>query len=309
MEAPVKFGIMLPHYRQVASADAIARVAKEAERLGYDTIWVCDHIVIPNEEVNRFGAEFYDPFSVLAYVSACTSEVGLGSSVFILPYRNPIQVAKTLSTIDTLSHGRLIVGVGVGALTAEFVNINAPYEDRGDYSDEALRIFQELWTNADPQFQGKYYRFSGIQFYPKPVQRPRPPMWIGGNTRRALRRVVEFGDVWHPTRASPEMLNEMMPRLRMLAERAGRDPGKIGIAVRQPMKIVSDPSQSLDSWLLVGTTEQVIDGVGKFAEAGVGHFVLDTFYSIPELWGENVETMLETMERFATTVMPHFAEG
>ncbi len=305
----MKFGIMLPHYRQVASADAIARVAKEAERLGYDTIWVCDHIVIPNEEVNRFGAEFYDPFSVLAYVSACTSEVGLGSSVFILPYRNPIQVAKTLSTIDTLSHGRLIVGVGVGALTAEFVNINAPYEDRGDYSDEALRIFQELWTNADPQFQGKYYRFSGIQFYPKPVQRPRPPMWIGGNTRRALRRVVEFGDVWHPTRASPEMLNEMMPRLRMLAERAGRDPGKIGIAVRQPMKIVSDPSQSLDLWLLVGTTEQVIDGVGKFAEAGVGHFVLDTFYSIPELWGENVETMLETMERFATTVMPHFAEG
>ncbi len=305
----MKFGIMLPHYRQVASADAIARVAKEAERLGYDTIWVCDHIVIPNEEVNRFGAEFYDPFSVLAYVSACTSEVGLGSSVFILPYRNPIQVAKTLSTIDTLSHGRLIVGVGVGALTAEFVNINAPYEDRGDYSDEALRIFQELWTNADPQFQGKYYRFSGIQFYPKPVQRPRPPMWIGGNTHRALRRVVEFGDVWHPTRASPEMLNEMMPRLRMLAERAGRDPEKIGIAVRQPMKIVSDPSQSLDSWLLVGTTEQVIDGVGKFAEAGVGHFVLDTFYSIPELWGENVETMLETMERFATTVMPHFAEG
>ncbi|MDP6548600.1 MAG: LLM class F420-dependent oxidoreductase [Dehalococcoidia bacterium] len=305
----MKFGIMLPHYRQVASADAIARVAKEAERLGYDTIWVCDHIIVPNAEVDRFGAAFYDPFSVLAYVSACTSRVGLGSSVFILPYRNPIQVAKTLSTIDTLSHGRLIVGVGVGALTAEFVNINAPYDDRGDYSDEALRIFKELWTNLDPQFEGKYYRFSDIQFSPKPVQQPNPPIWVGGNTRRALRRAVTFGDVWHPTRASPEMLDEMAPRLRGMAERAGRDPQEIGIAVRQPMKVVSDPAEAPDSWLLFGTAEQVIDGVGRFAEAGVGHFVLDTFYSIPELWGETEETMLETMERFATTVMPHFAEG
>jgi len=304
----MKFGIMLPHYRQVASTEAIASVAREAELMGYESVWVSDHIVVPNEAVDRFGEVFYDPLSVLAYLSACTSNIRLGSSVIILPYRNPIQVAKTMATIDALSHGRLTVGVGVGALTSEFQNINAPWEDRGHYADEALRIFKELWTSDAPRFQGRYYQFSDIQFYPQPVQQPHPPLWIGGNTRRALRRVAEFGDAWHPTRASLEMLADMTPRLHRLARRAGRNPKEIGIAVRQPMKIVSDSSQSLDAWPLFGTVEQVIEGVGRFGEAGVGHFVLDTFYSIPELYGETVDTMLQTMERFASTVMPHFSE-
>jgi alkanesulfonate monooxygenase SsuD/methylene tetrahydromethanopterin reductase-like flavin-dependent oxidoreductase (luciferase family) len=122
----MRFGIMLPHYRQVASTEAIANVAREAEFMGYDSVWVSDHIVIPNEAVDRFGAVFYDPLAVLAYVSACTSNIRLGSSVIILPYRNPIQVAKTTATIDVLSHGRLILGVWVGSLTAEFQNIDAP---------------------------------------------------------------------------------------------------------------------------------------------------------------------------------------
>ena len=285
----MKFGIMLPHYRQVAATDAVARVAREAERLKYDSIWVSDHVVIPNADVERLGQVFYDSFAVLGYVSACTSDIRLGFSVIVLPYRNPIQVAKSAATIDSLSNGGLIMGVGVGSLTAEFRNIKAPWEDRGDYADEALHIFKELWTNDDPSFEGRYHQFSGVQCYPKPVQKPHPPLWIGGNSLRALRRTVEFGDVWHPTRPTPETLGDMVPRLSRMAERAGRDPHEIGIAARQPMKIVSDQAQAPREWPLFGTVEKVVDGVGRFNDAGVGHFVMDTFYSIPELHGETVD--------------------
>ena len=149
---------------------------------------------------------------------------GRRASVIVLPYRNPIQVAKVTATIDALSHGRLIVGVGAGFLAAECRNINAPWEDRGDYSDEAIRIFKELWTSDAPHFNGRYYQFADIQCYPRPVQRPHPPLWVGGNSLRALRRAAELGDVWHPTRPSLEMLASLGPRLRRMAERAGRDP-------------------------------------------------------------------------------------
>ena len=297
---------MLPHYRQVASAEGIARVAREAERLGYDSVWVSDHIVIPDADVDRFGREFYDPFPVLGYAAACTTSVQLGFSIIVVPYRSAIMVAKATATLDALSQGRLIVGVGAGALAAEFKNIDAPWEDRGDYTDEALGVFKELWTSESSSFQGKYFNFSEVQCYPKPVQKPHPPLWVGGNSPRSLRRAAELGDVWHPTRPTVDMLGEMVPRLRRMAERAGRNPDEIGIAARQPMKIVASESQAPKGWPLFGTSDSVAEGVERFEGAGVGHFVLDTFYSIPELHGETVESMLETMERFASTVMPRF---
>ena len=297
---------MLPHYRQVASTDAIARVAREAERLGYDSVWVSDQIIVLDEDAERFGEVFYDSMSVLAYVSACTSKVMLGTSVIVLPYRNPVHLAKVTATVDSLSRGRLLLGVGVGGVNAEFRALSAPWEDRGKHTDESLRVLRELWTNNAPHFQGSYYNFAEIQFYPKPVQRPYPPLWIGGDTPRALRRVAEFGDVWHPGRSSPEMLAEWLPRMRKLAQDAGRDPLEIGIAPRQPMKIVTDGSQALDEWPLFGTVEKLIDSVGRFQEVGAGHLVMDTFYGMPELLDETVDGMIATMEHFASAVMPHF---
>ena len=157
-------------------------------------------------------------------------------------------VAKATATLDALSQGRLIVGVGAGALAAEFKNIDAPWEDRGDYTDEALGVFKELWTSESSSFQGKYFNFSEVQCYPKPVQKPHPPLWVGGNSPRSLRRAAELGDVWHPTRPTVDMLGEMVPRLRRMAERAGRNPDEIGIAARQPMKIVASESQAPKGW-------------------------------------------------------------
>ena len=172
----------------------------------------------------------------------------------------------------------------------------------------AIRIFQELWTSDNPTIQSKNYQVSDIQFFPKPVQKPHLPLWIGGNSRRALKRVVEFGDVWHPSRAGLELLAELTPRLWKLAERAGRDPQEIGIAVRESLKIVSDSTPSSDASPLLGTVKKVIDNVAGFRDAGVGYLVLDTFYGVPELHGETMDNILATMERFATEVMPQFPE-
>ena len=222
----MKFGFSLPHYRQVASTEGIARFAKEAEDMGYDSVWVTDQIIVPNSVVDDFGPVIYECLTVLAYVAGITSTIQLGSSVIVLPYRSPIHLAKIASTIDSLSHGRLLLGVGVGGVEAEFRQINAPWEERGDLSDEVIRVCQELWTSENPSIKSKNYQFSDIQFYPKPVQKPHLPLWIGGNTQRALRRVVEFGDVWHPARMSPDMasisgVKTAMPEttLDLLAER------------------------------------------------------------------------------------------
>ena len=304
----MKFGIMLPHYRQVASTEAITRFAKEAEDMGYDSVWVTDQIIVPNDDVDRFGPVFYESLTVLAFVAGFTSTIRIGSSVIVLPYRNPIHVAKVASTIDSLSHGRLILGVGIGGVESEFRRIGASWEERGELSDEAIRIFKELWTSDQPSVRSKNYQLSEIQFYPKPVQKPHLPLWIGGNTRRALRRVVEFGDVWHPSRTNLDLLAEMTPRLWKLAERAGRDPQEIGIAVRQPLKISSDSAISTNEWPLLGSVKTVIDNVAGFSNAGVSYLVMDTFYGIPELHGETVDSILATMERFATEVIPQFPE-
>ena len=305
----MKFGIMLPHYRHLASTEAITRLGKEAEDMGYDSVWVTDLIIPPKGDyVERFGSVFYESLTVLAFVTGITSTIRLGSSVIVLPYRNPFHVAKVASSIDSLSHGRLILGVGIGGAEPEFRLLGAPWEERGDRSDEAIRIFQEMWTSDNPTIQSKNYQVSDIQFFPKPVQKPHLPLWIGGNSRRALRRVVEFGDVWHPSRAGLDLLAELTPRLWRLAERAGRDPQEIGIAVRESLKIVSDSTPSSDASPLLGTVKKVIDNVAGFRDAGVGYLVLDTFYGVPELHGETMDSILATMERFATEVMPQFPE-
>ena len=306
-ERALKFGMMLPHYRPVASTGAITRFAKEAEDMGYDSVWVTGLITVPNYVVDRFGPPFYESLTVLAYVAGFTSTVRLGSSVIGLPLRNPIHLAKVASSIDSLSQGRLILGVGTGEAGSEARQLGVPGGEIGDRSDEAIRIFKELWTNDNPSIQSKNYQLSDIQFVPKPVQKPHLPIWIGGNSRRALRRAVEFGDAWHPSRASVECLAEMTPHLWRLAERAGRDPQEIGITTRQPMKIVSDPGLSSGEWPLIGTAENVIDQVGRFRDAGVGCLVMDTFGN-PELYGETADSILTTMERFATEVIPRFPE-
>ena len=314
----MKFGIMLPHYRQVASPEGIYRVAQEAESMGFHSVWVSEHTAVPYEDEVRFGKGYYDPFTVLGYAAAITSRVMMGTSIVILPFRNPLHVAQVAATLDQLSSGRLILGVGVGSTEAEFRAMGVSWAERGTITDESIQVLKHVWTVDRPDFHGRHFQFSGVNAFPPPAQQPHPPIWVGGGSSRSIRRAAEYGDAWHPSRASFEHLEQGIPRLRRLAQRAGRDPDGIQIAVRHPMKTMerspgrmqaTTPSVGApDLWPLVNTIEGVAEGVARFQELGVSHLVMDTFYSIPELHQETVDSVLSTMERFAHHVLPQFRE-
>ena len=162
----MKFGVMLPHYRHVASTDSIYRVAQEAESMGFHSVWVSEHIAVPDGDVDRFGKGYYDMFTVLGYVAAITRRVLLGTSIVILPFRPPLHVAQLAATVDQLSKGRLILGVGVGSTEAEFPPLGASWDERGPITDESIQVLKHVWTVDQPNFQGRYFQFSAINSFP-----------------------------------------------------------------------------------------------------------------------------------------------
>jgi probable F420-dependent oxidoreductase len=302
----MQFGLSLPHFQPVASPRAIQRVAQQAEQLGYDGIWVSDHIVIPISAVDRFGSVFYEPLTVLAYAAACTTRIRLGTTVIILPYRNPVVTAKVLSTLDVLSGGRVTAGMAVGWTEDEFKALGVPFQERGALSDEYLAAFKALWTQEKPAFHGQYVHFENIACEPKPVQKPHIPIWIGGNSKRAIRRAVALGDGWHPTRPLVDDVRAGVAYLRDVCAQRGRDPKGLQIAVRQPLKFYDGAETAIKRRPLLGSTQQIIDYIGQYQAVGVQYFVLDTFYSTPELARETIDSMCATIERFAADVMPKF---
>jgi probable F420-dependent oxidoreductase len=302
----MQFGLSLPHFRRVASPEAIRRVAQRAEQLGYDGIWVSDHIVIPASAVDRFGSMFYEPLTVLGFAAACTSRVRLGTTVIILPYRNPLVTAKVLSTLDVLSGGRVTAGMAVGWTEDEFKALGVPFQERGALSDEYIAAFKALWTQDKPAFHGRYVRFDNIAFEPKPVQKPHIPIWIGGNSKRAIRRAVALGDGWHPTRPLAEDVKAGVAYVKEVCEQRGRDPKSLTIAVREPLKFYDEAEASVRRRPFLGSAQKIIDDVGRYRDAGAQYCMLDTFYSPPELAQETVESMLGTIERFAADVVPKF---
>jgi probable F420-dependent oxidoreductase len=300
----MQFGLSLPHFWQVASPEAIRRVAQRAEHLGYDGIWVSDHIVIPESAVDRFGSVFFEPLTVLSFAAACTSTIRLGTTVLIVPYRNPLVTAKILSTLDVLSGGRVIAGLGVGWTEDEFKALGVPFHERGALSDEYIAVFKTLWTQDRPVFHGQYVHFENIAFEPKPVQQPHIPIWIGGNSKRAIRRAVALGDGWHPTRPLAGEVKAGVAYLHEVCAQRGRDPHSLMIAVRQPLKFYDGAETLVKRRPLLGSTQKIIDDLGQYHDVGVQYVMLDTFYSAAELAHERVDNMLETMERFATDVVP-----
>ncbi|GBD11450.1 Phthiodiolone/phenolphthiodiolone dimycocerosates ketoreductase [bacterium HR23] len=297
------FGLAVPHFRQVASVEAIRRVAHEAEAMGYDSVWVTDHILLPRQYHERFGVDMLEMVPVLGYLCAITRRIRIGTSVIILAHRNPIFMARALATVDVLSGGRLIVGAAAGWCKEEFEFLGVPFEQRGEISDEALRIYKVLWTEDDPHFEGKFWRFNNTRLEPKPIQKPHPPIWVGGNSRRALRRAVELGDGWHPTRPTPQDIQNARPLLQRLAEQRGRRLDTFPIFVRQALRFTDAPSERHP---LIGTVDSIRKGIDAFQQAGATGFMLDTFYGVPELADQTLDGVLKTMERFAREVMPYY---
>jgi probable F420-dependent oxidoreductase len=228
----MRIGFSLFNNQGIADVQALVGLAVRAEALGFDSVWVHDHVFNVGHVRERIGDRpYYEPLTLLAYVAARTERVRLGTSVLVLPYHNPIRLAKAAATLDVLSGGRLILGVGVGAIEQEMHAMGTPFKERGAFSDEAIRVMRTLWTDAEPRFEGRYSRFAGMPFSPKPIQEPSIPLVIGGVSRAAIRRAARLGDGWQPLGLSPEALREGMATLCDEARAQGRGAAAIPVAL------------------------------------------------------------------------------
>jgi probable F420-dependent oxidoreductase len=289
-------------------------LAQRAEALGFHAVWLADHIVIPRRVTSAYpyaagGASpfdpaqpFYEPLSVLNFLAACTKRIRLGMSVLIVPYREPVYAAKVLATIDALSGGRLIVGAGAGWMAEEFSALGLTnYAERGAVTTEYLRLFKELWTKEAPEFHGKYAEVSGIGFEPKPMQQPHPPIWIGGHSDAALKRVAFVGDGWMPiglrppSLLQPAQMTEKIARLRTLLRDANRDESAVTISFSAPILVTKAPASPRP--LMQGSPHEIADDIRCYQAIGVQSFNLG-------LIGSTVNEQAEAMEQFSREVVP-----
>ena len=291
----MKYGFYLPNSGAGAEPDALVDIAKLGDRLGFYCMVMPDHILQPNQISSTYpysltgdilaagqsgDGEWPEQITTLAYLAGVTERIRLVTSVMIIPYRNPILTAKMLSTLDMLSKGRLILGAGVGWMEEEFELLDAPpFAERGAVTNEYLQAFIELWTKDDPKFEGKYVNFSDITFLPKPVQKPYPPIWIGGQSKPAIRRAAQIGDCWHPVGAipaaplEPEELAENLVLLHQYAEKAGRDPAAIQVSVKAPLYDAGDSSGPRRRFS--GSSDEVRQDVQTYSDVGVTHLIFD----------------------------------
>ncbi|MEE9286186.1 MAG: LLM class F420-dependent oxidoreductase, partial [Dehalococcoidia bacterium] len=238
----MKFGIGLPGANPMSASrwdhEAITRgiveVSKKADALGFDFVSAQDHPVIPEASRSMIGPRWYDAFATLAFVAGMTRRVRLLTSVVVLPYRNPFTVAKTIATLDVLSRGRVIFGVGVGHLRAEFEALGVPYEERGARTSEYIEIIRRLWTEEAVTYEGRFYQCQDVTLDPKPAQRPLP-IWVGGNSKAAARRAGTLAEGWTPFQVTPEELRELGGYSRGLAGESGRGDA---FAVVSPMPAI-----------------------------------------------------------------------
>ena len=266
-------------------------MAQHAEDVGFDSVWVSDHLVIPHQIGPNYpytpnGATpfsptgtYLDSIGALIYLAACTQRVRLATNCLILPYRNPVVTAKQLATLDVLSGGRLILGLGVGWMEEEFQYLGLDtYEERGAVTDEYIQLYQELWTNEDPEFQGKHYQVSGAGFYPKPLQKPYPPFWVGGHSGPAMRRAAKYCDGWVPfgqrqTPTSegawilqPDEMATKVASLRTLTKQAGRPEDAVEVILTCFVSFNDEAGPDRD--LLVGSSEQIAEDLRKYRTRG-----------------------------------------
>ena len=310
---PVTFGTSLPSRGDMAGPDQLRSVAQRAEDLGYDHVWVSDHIILPKNETSFYpyatdgvptfkpDEPYYEPLAALNFIAGCTKKVRLGTHVLIIPYRNPVLTAKILSTLDVLSEGRVILGAGVGWREEEFQAMGLDtYKERGAVTDEYLQIYKELWTKDDASFQGKFYQISDTGFEPKPIQKPHPPVWIGGHSGPAVRRAAKFGDGWMPIGLrppailEPEELAEKIALLRKLTVAAGRPENAVTLTFSTGV-VFNDQSDRSRAWMQ-GNPEQIASDLQQYQSLGVSNFIIN-------FQGRTVPELQENMERFSREVI------
>ncbi len=314
----MQFGFGAPVSGPLSSPDNLARIVVGGEAIGYDYATISDHVVIPHDIEARYPysdtGEFpgrsrgdrHEQLTAVAFVAGKTSRLRLVTSVTVVPHRPAVLQAKMLATIDVLSNGRLIFGIGAGWMKEEFAALGVPpFAERGTVTDEYLMACRELWTKDEPRFDGKHVKFADILFEPKPVQKPHPPIWVGGESGPALRRTARLGDGWYPIGTNPQHRLDSMKRfaagvdrLRRLTREAGRDPAKITLAYRITGMGKSLPARADDGErrLFSGEMQDVVSDLRAFRDFGVSH--VDFNFD-----GATAEAMIANMRRLREDVL------
>ena len=291
----MKIGVSLGNNQGAEDVQSILKLGARAEELGFDSVWVSEHVFNVSYVYDRLGSRpYYEPLVILSYLAATTNRVKLGTSVLVLPYHNPIRLAKTAATLDVMSNGRLLLGVGVGVIEQELEAMGSSPAERGAITDEAIAVMKELWTQEDPSFQGRYNSFSGMKFSPKPQQKPHIPFIIGGISRAAIRRAVRLGDGWHPTALPPEELSEGIRYLGERAQAAGRAVSEVPVSVSIPIGEGRAGRYSLGR-----DPAEMLQKAHTYESLGVDRMVISSGTGDPQ-------EMTSAMEMLAREVLPAF---
>jgi probable F420-dependent oxidoreductase len=315
----MQIGFNLPNSGPLSGVTDMTRIAAEGEAMGFDYLTLTDHVVLPNTKVPGYpyseSGQFYEDapterheqIVAMTWIAARTSRIRLVAAVLVVPHRPAVLAAKMLATLDVMSGGRLVVGVGAGWLRTEFdAVVTTPFDERGPVTDEYIDTFRELWTNPTPHFNGRYTRFDGIVFEPKPVQKPHPPIWVGGEAGPALRRAARVGDAWYPIGSNNKHLLDTLPRLaagiarlRKATAEAGRDPASVGVAFRVKRYGAAVPPVATDGErrLFSGSEADIVGDFRALRDLGVTAIDID-FGGRPD-----ADAMLAEMKRFRSTVI------
>src|SRR5260370_23745911 len=298
----MKLGICLPHYGRPIEPSRLAELAARAEEVGLDSVWVTDHVVVPRDVPLIYRDDMLDPLAVLPWLAGVTERIALGTSVIVLPYRSPLAVAKLLASVDVLSGGRLIVGVAVGWLEGEFAALGVPFRERGRRTDEAIELFRAVWTQEYPEVKTPNHHLSGVKVSPMPLQKPRPPILVGGASDAALRRAARLGDGWHASAMAPAAF-----RARALAvgnhwKDAGRE-GTPELTLRIPLLLDGIHRPAVDPALLrtrhvgPGPIASPAEGLAPTQTAGCSHVAVELSYS-------TYPAILDTIDILAEEIRP-----
>ena len=282
-------------------------VARRADERGLDSIWVTDHVIVPSQVDIIYREHMLDPLAVLPWLAGVTERITLGTSVVILPYRSPIPVAKLLASVDVLSGGRLVVGAAIGWMEGEFDALGVPFKERVSRSEEALALMKALWTEARPDLDTDRHHLHGLQVSPMPLRKPRPPIWIGGMSEAALRRVARVGDGWHATGATPEVFRQGKQSVTRFWKEAGRtgEPAwslRIAIFVDGVHEWAVEEKFLRGRHPLKGTVKQITGQLAEYQRLGVDHVALEVSYS-------TYPGILETIDIIAEEVKPVLTRG
>ena len=307
----MRVGVSLPNVGLDHGKEMVLPVAEAADRLGFDSVWAAHHVTLPYERESKYpyghsgtevamspGMQWLDPLVTLSMVAAVTDRVRLGTSVLVLPYRNPVNLAAEAAALDVLSDGRFVLGVGAGWMREEFGALGIDPAERGARTDEHIEVLRALWTQDPASFSGRFTSFDGIVLATTPRSEGGPPVWVGGNTDVALRRAVRLGDGWHGFEVYPEDMPGVRERLERAGADAGRDPRELALSV---VRGLIPPGREEESFIperrmLGDSAAQIVEELGRYAEHGVDDVVIQVSLLAP--------LVPEALEWVAAEVLP-----